>query len=85
MLGTRFVQLEWCSSFDPYRFSRAMLDHPALNGSRTIDVLYLDNTYCHPSCQFPSRVSLQLFIKINTLTYYVLNYFQMSIVGCSVA
>lgn len=38
-----------------FRLSPSMLTHPLLNGSRAIDVLYLDNTYCHPSCQFPTR------------------------------
>lgn len=41
----------------PPRLSPDMLSNPLLNGSRTTDVLYLDNTYCHPSCTFPTRVS----------------------------
>ena len=40
------------------RYTPSMLEHPALNGSRTIDDLYLDNTYCDRNCRFPSRVSV---------------------------
>lgn len=28
-----------------------------MSGRKSIDVLYLDNTYCDPSCKFPPRVS----------------------------
>lgn len=38
------------------RYSPAMDVNPYLNNSRSIDILYLDNTYCDESCVFPTRV-----------------------------
>lgn len=43
-----------------------MLEDPVLNGivqHRELDILYLDNTYSAPYCQFPSReeVKKQIF------------------------
>lgn len=39
------------------RYSPVMASNPHLNGNRSLDVLYLDNTYCDTSCIFPTRVS----------------------------
>jgi len=39
------------------RFCPSMETNPFLSSSRSVDILYLDNTYCDPSCEFPSRVS----------------------------
>uniref|UniRef100_UPI00358F6CA6 5' exonuclease Apollo isoform X1 n=2 Tax=Myxine glutinosa TaxID=7769 RepID=UPI00358F6CA6 len=38
-----------------FRFSSAMLEEPPLNNKKAIDVLYLDNTYCLPDHDIPSR------------------------------
>lgn len=37
-----------------FRFDPCMLDHPALKG-KTVDQLYLDNTFAHPRFDFPPR------------------------------
>ena len=41
-----------------------MVDNPLLNNTRSVDVLYLDNTYCDPSCTFPSRVCAEVEFQI---------------------
>lgn len=33
-------------------------DFSFMSGRKSIDLLYLDNTYCDPRCKFPTRVSL---------------------------
>nr|XP_033773790.1 5' exonuclease Apollo isoform X2 [Geotrypetes seraphini] len=38
-----------------FRYTPEMLKHPSLNNTKTIDVLYLDNTNCHPNRELPSR------------------------------
>lgn len=37
-----------------FRFHKSMLEHHTLK-DKTIDKLYLDNTYCDPQCSFPTR------------------------------
>ena len=34
-----------------------MAENPHLVGNRGLDALYLDNTYCDVTCDFPTRVS----------------------------
>ncbi len=56
---------EFTSSFQGYfgkivytgdfRFNNAMVEEPPLRGICDVDVLYLDNSYCHPQCVFPTR------------------------------
>ena len=42
-----------------FRFTKSMATDPMLcrnnNNGKVIDVLYLDNTYCDPKCDFPTR------------------------------
>ncbi|XP_067414864.1 5' exonuclease Apollo [Emydura macquarii macquarii] len=38
-----------------FRYTPTMLQEPALKNQKQIDVLYLDNTNCHPTCNLPSR------------------------------
>ncbi|EDO46457.1 predicted protein, partial [Nematostella vectensis] len=44
-----------------FRFKPAMLLHESLKGKQ-IDKLYLDNTYCHPSCNFPTKTKTMKLI-----------------------
>lgn len=37
-----------------FRFCEHLLTHSAIKGKQ-FDILYLDNTYCHPKCFFPTR------------------------------
>ncbi|CAH1265924.1 DCLRE1B [Branchiostoma lanceolatum] len=46
-----------------FRYSPEMFDHEALANKPSIDVLYLDNTYCSPECKFPSRTQATQMIK----------------------
>ncbi len=40
-----------------FRYSSDMEANPLFSNSRSVAALYLDNTYCDPSCIFPTRVS----------------------------
>ena len=42
-----------------FRFTDSIIKHQSLQG-KVIDVLYLDNTYCHPMYAFPSRADASL-------------------------
>ncbi|XP_050407438.1 5' exonuclease Apollo [Patella vulgata] len=56
-----------------FRFSESMIEDSLLkNHLGSIDVLYLDNTYCHPSCVFPSRdqVTQSIIALVNTYKDY---------------
>ncbi|KAK6183711.1 hypothetical protein SNE40_011138 [Patella caerulea] len=56
-----------------FRFSESMIEDSLLkNHLGSIDVLYLDNTYCHPRCTFPSRdsVTLSIIALVNTYKDY---------------
>ncbi|XP_035676872.1 5' exonuclease Apollo-like [Branchiostoma floridae] len=46
-----------------FRYSPEMFDHEVLANRPSIDVLYLDNTYCSPECKFPSRAQATQMIK----------------------
>ena len=38
------------------RLHPQLSQHDVMLGRKAIDILYIDNTYCHPSCEFPTRV-----------------------------
>ncbi|CAH1265925.1 DCLRE1B [Branchiostoma lanceolatum] len=46
-----------------FRYSPEMFEHEVLANRFSIDVLYLDNTYCSPACKFPSRKQATQMIK----------------------
>ncbi|XP_035677095.1 5' exonuclease Apollo-like [Branchiostoma floridae] len=46
-----------------FRYSSEMFGHDVLAKRQSIDVLYLDNTYCSPECEFPSRTQATQMIK----------------------
>uniref|UniRef100_A0A8D0L8G4 5' exonuclease Apollo n=1 Tax=Sphenodon punctatus TaxID=8508 RepID=A0A8D0L8G4_SPHPU len=46
-----------------FRYTSNMLQEPALKNRKQINVLYLDNTNCHPSCILPSRLQATREIK----------------------
>lgn len=44
-----------------FRFCQRFVTHAAIKGKQ-FDILYLDNTYCHPKCDFPSRSCATIII-----------------------
>ena len=57
------------------RYSPEMGELPELAQASLVDILYIDNTYCHPSCQFPSRVSIHILYNTYICTCMVIVFF----------